>query len=62
MACFGRRLRVVAACLLLLVSGAPIRPDEIEEQLSSMSKARVAQVLEHEGQPCGDPPGEEEVD
>ncbi|MBV8896879.1 MAG: hypothetical protein JO051_10245 [Acidobacteriaceae bacterium] len=58
----GRRSRAV--CLgALLVGGAfggmPIRPEEIEEHMSSMSKAQIVQVLEQEHTPDGDPPHSE---
>ena len=58
----GRRSR--ALCIgAFLVGGAfggmPIRPEEIEEHMSSMSKAKVVQVLEQERRPSGDPPENE---
>ena len=43
------------------MSGMPIPPEEIEERMRMMSKTRIAQVLEHEQEPSGDPPGEDEV-
>jgi hypothetical protein len=58
---FGRRLPAVAAAVLLLTSGMPIPPEEMEERMRMMSKIRIAQVLEHEQQPSGDPPGEDAV-
>jgi hypothetical protein len=58
---FGRRLPAVAAAVILLMSGMPIPPEEIQERMRMMSKIGIAQVLEHEQQPSGDPPGEDEV-
>lgn len=37
----------------------PIRPEEIEEHMCSMSKAKVIQILEQEHRPSGDPPDKE---
>jgi hypothetical protein len=39
----------------------PIRPEEIEEHMRSISKARIVQVLENKQLPPGDPPGENEL-
>jgi hypothetical protein len=41
------------------LSGMPIRPEEIEKHMRSMSKAEVVQLLENEQQPSGDPPENE---
>lgn len=37
----------------------PILPEEIEEHLRSMSRAKMVQLPEQEQQPAGDPPGSE---
>jgi hypothetical protein len=61
---FGRRSRTLAVGVFLLggaLSGTPIRPEEIEEHMRSMSKAKIVQVLEREQQPPGDPPKEGET-
>lgn len=58
---FGHRTRALClgACLLGgALSGIPIRPEEIEEHMRSMSRAKIVQVLEHEQQRPSDPPGE----
>jgi transcriptional regulator of nitric oxide reductase len=56
---FGRRARAIAACILLLAGGLPIRPEELEEQMCRMSNVEIVQALEHEQQPSGDPPDAE---
>lgn len=61
---FGRRSRTLTASVFLLggtLSGMPIRPEDIEEHMHSMSKAKIVQVLERKQQPPGDPPAEEEM-
>lgn len=58
---FGRRSRAMAVGVLLLggaLGGVPIRPEEIEEHMRSMSKAKIVQLLEHAQEPSGDPPAE----
>lgn len=58
---FRGRLRTVALGVCLLagaMSGVPIPPEEIERHMQNMSKAKIAQVLEREHQPGGDPPAE----
>lgn len=42
-------------------TGVPIPPEEIEQHMQSMSNAKIAQVLEREQQPGGDPPAEGEI-
>lgn len=37
----------------------PIRPEEIEEHMRRISKAKVVQILEQEHRPSGDPPDNE---
>lgn len=59
---FGRRSRALAACILLLVSGSPIRPEEIEEHMRNMSKAKIVQAIEHQKQHSGDPPGKKDIE
>jgi len=54
----GRRARALCLGALLIggaLSGMPIRPEEIEEQMRSMSKAEIVQLLEND-QSSGDPP------
>jgi hypothetical protein len=58
---FGRRSRALAACVLL-VSGSPIRPEEIEEHMRNMSKAKIVQAIEHQKQHSGDPPGKKDIE
>ncbi len=56
---FTRRARALALGLFLSVGaycGLPLRPEEIEQQWQSQTKAEVLQVLEEENQPPGDPP------
>jgi hypothetical protein len=58
---FGRRSRALALGVFLMggaLSGMPIRPEEIEEHMRSMSKAKIVQLLEHEQEPPGDLPEE----
>lgn len=60
---FGRRSRALCVGVFLLggaLSGMPIRPEEIEEHMRSMCKAKIVQLLEQEQQPPGDPLGEGE--
>lgn len=56
---FGHRSRALCIGVLLMGSvlgGVPIRPEEIEEHMRAMSRAKIVQLLEHEQQPSGDPP------
>lgn len=58
----GHRSR--ALCLGVFLAGSalggmPIRPEEIEEHMSMMSKAKIVQILEQERIPSGDPPDNE---
>jgi hypothetical protein len=56
---FGRRSRALAVGVFLMggaLSGMPIRPEEIEEHMRSMSKAKIVQLLELEQEPPGDLP------
>jgi hypothetical protein len=60
-ALFGRRSRALAVGVFLLLSPIPIRPEEIEEHMHCMSKARMVQILERDQQPPGDPPCADEI-
>lgn len=60
-ALLGRRSRALAVGVFLLggaLSGMPIRPEEIEEQMRSMSEAKIVLILGSEQQPPADPPCE----
>jgi len=57
----GRRSRALAVRVFLLLSGMPIRPEEVEEHMQCMSKARIVQTLEREQQRPGDPACEDEI-
>ncbi len=59
----GNRSRALCIGAFLIggaLGGMPIRPEEIEEHMRSMSKAKIVQLLENE-QPSGDPPNREGV-
>lgn len=59
---FGKRTRALCAGAFLILgalSCMPIRPEEIEEHMRSMGKAKVVQLLENE-QASGDPPERED--
>ena len=54
----GRRLRTAFVCLVLqvgLVTGVPVRPDEIEELLRRLNEPKLAHELRDEDD-SGDPP------
>jgi len=53
------RLRVLFVCLALevgVVSGVPMRPDEIRELMNEMNQPRLAHVLPSEETGGDDPP------
>jgi len=58
---FGRSSRALAVGVFLLLSGMPIRPEELKEHMQYTSKAKIVQILECEQQPPGDPPCEDEI-
>ena len=54
-----RRLRVVLICAVLQVgvlSGVPMRPDEIRELMKQMNQPKMAHTLPGEGGAGDDPP------
>jgi hypothetical protein len=62
---FDGQPRTLALGVILLagaLSVVPIRPEEIEKHMQSMSKATVVQILERKQQPPGDPPAEDGID
>jgi len=58
----GHRSRALCVGAFLIggaLGGMPIRPEEIEEHMRRISKAKVVQILEQEHRPSGDPPDNE---
>jgi hypothetical protein len=59
-----QKLRVLLACATLefaVLTGAPMRPDEIRELMHQMNQPTLAHVLPSDEQADGEPPAEKEA-
>jgi hypothetical protein len=55
----AKRLRVLVVCAALeigVLSGVPMRPDEIQELMNQMNQPKVAHVLPSQNDEGDDPP------
>jgi hypothetical protein len=58
-----KRLRTIVVCTLLefaVLSGAPMRPEEIRALMDQLNQPKLAHVLPTEAAPGDDPPDEDE--
>jgi hypothetical protein len=55
----ARRLRVLVVCAVLelgVLSGVPVRPDEIQQLMNQMNQPKLAHVLPADEEGGDDPP------